>query len=99
MNAFRKRYEELKVTKETSYAKIGGVVGLDRSSICLIIQEKRGCPFKVAIAIGKALGMSEQDVIEAWKDMGNSLMDKEIETYTKSKIKPKPVSRKKKTTE
>jgi hypothetical protein len=96
MNAFRKRYEELKASEGTSYAKIGGAVGLDQSSIHRIVQEKIGCPFKVAMAIGKALEMNEKDIIEAWKDIGNKFMDKEVEVYRKSKVKPLPVSRKRK---
>ena len=93
INAFRRRYEELKVTEGTSYAKIGAVVGLERTSIYKIIQEKVGCPFKVAMAIGKAMAMSEKDIIEAWKDISIRQMDKEIEAYQKSKVKPKPVPR------
>jgi DNA-binding XRE family transcriptional regulator len=96
MNAFRKRYEELKASEGTSYAKIGGAVGLERTSIFKILQEKAGCPFKVAMAIGRALGMGEQDIIKAWKDIGTRLMDREIEAYRASKVKPKPVPRKKK---
>jgi cyanate lyase len=99
VNAFHKRYEELKASEGTSYAKIGGAVGLDRTSIFKILQEKAGCPFKVAMAVGKALGMKEQDIIEAWKDISNRFMDKEIAAYRKSKVKPKPVPRKKKSAE
>jgi DNA-binding XRE family transcriptional regulator len=99
VNAFRKRYEELKSGDGISYAKIGEAVGLDRTSIFKILQEKVGCPFKVAMAIGKALNMSEQDTIKAWKDIGSRLMDREIAAYKASKIKPKPVPRRKKTAE
>jgi plasmid maintenance system antidote protein VapI len=97
MNAFNKRYEELKAAEGTSYAKIGEAVGLDRTSVFKIIQEKRSCPFKVAMAIGIALGMGERDIIEAWKDIGSRIMDREIEAYKASKTKPRPVPRTKKT--
>jgi hypothetical protein len=50
------------------------------------------------MAIGKALGMGERDIIEAWKDISIRFMDKEIEAYKRSKTKPRSITRKRKAT-
>jgi DNA-binding XRE family transcriptional regulator len=80
MNAFLKAKQ-----KYTSFAKIADYVGMDRSTIYLILNEKRGTSLRIAIKIGEYLGLSEKASIEAWKDIEARKIDKEIEEYKSNK--------------
>jgi plasmid maintenance system antidote protein VapI len=80
MNAFLKVKQ-----KDTSFAKIADYVGMDRSTIYLILNEKRRTSLRIAIKIGEYLGLSEKASIEAWKDIEARKIDKEIEEYKSNK--------------
>jgi plasmid maintenance system antidote protein VapI len=80
MNAFLRAKR-----KDTSYAKIADYVGMDRSAIHLILNEKRGTSLQIAIKIGEYLGLSEKASIEAWTDIEHRKIAKEIDKYKKAK--------------
>jgi plasmid maintenance system antidote protein VapI len=67
-----------------SYAKVAEYVNMDRSTIHLILHEKRGTSLQIALKIGEFLGLSEKESIEAWRDMAFRKINREIEEYKKN---------------
>ena len=85
MNKFLKVFNK----QDKTYQDIANQLGLSKSAIWLIINADRGTRYKIAVEIGKQLGMNTEEIKTAWLELMNDIAKQEINRYETAAEKPK----------
>jgi hypothetical protein len=84
MNKFLEAFNK----QEKTYEAIGREIGLSSTAIWRILNSRVGTRYKVAVAIGKQIGMAAADIKIAWVELMNDKMKQEIDLYEMATEKP-----------